>query len=176
MVERALDSDPARRYRSVGELEQGLRESLERSPCPATGHRAVPAPKPRRRFGLPFVAAGRRSSCSLLVALIVWTRSSTSVVAPTSVTRVAVLPFREISSDPAVGYLADELTDQLISTLGQIQSLQVPSLTSVLQFRDRSASMVEIGKELRVDDIVEATLLVVRGKDGHPIACASTPG
>ena len=170
VVERALDSDPARRYRSVGELEQGLRESLERSPAQRPATESVPAPKPRRRFGTPFVAAG--AALVLLVvlamALIVWTRSSTSVVAPTSVTRVAVLPFREISSDPAVGYLADELTDQLISTLGQIQSLQVPSLTSVLQFRDRSASMVEIGKELRVDDIVEATLFVVRGKDGSP--------
>ena len=81
---------------------------------------------------------------------------------------MAVLPFRNISSEPAAPYLADELTDQLISTLGQIGSLQVPSLTSVLQFRDRPASMVEIGKQLRVDDIVEATLLVVRGKDGGP--------
>ena len=167
VVERALDSDPARRYRSVGELEQGLRESLERSPALRPATEPVPAPKPRRRFGRPFVAAGA-ALVLLVVALIVWTRSSTSVVAPTSVTRVAVLPFREISSDPAVGYLADALTDQLISTLGQIQSLQVPSLTSVLQFRDRSASMVEIGTQLRVDDIVEATLFVVRGKNGSP--------
>ena len=170
VVERALDSDPLRRYRSVGELEQGLRESLDPSPAPSAGCRvrsdAEAAPPVRRAL-----RGGRRrrspcSSCSL--ALIVWTRSSTPVVSPASVTRVAVLPFRDISSDAAAPYLADELTDQLISTLGQIQSLQVPSLTSVLQFRDRSASMVEIGKQLRVDDIVEATLLVVRGRDGGP--------
>ena len=42
-VERALDSDPARRYRSIGELEQGLRESLDRVPARAeTAAASVP--------------------------------------------------------------------------------------------------------------------------------------
>jgi serine/threonine-protein kinase len=163
VVERSLDSDPARRYRSAGELEQGLRESLEpQAVPPARG--SVVAPKPRRGPGLPFVAAAT-VLVVLVVTLIVWTRRSSTVVAP-PVTRVAVLPFRDISPDPVAPYLADELTDQLISTLGQIRSLQVPSLTSVIHFRDRPASIVEIGRQLRVDDIVEATLLVVRGTDG----------
>ncbi len=34
VVERALDSDPSRRFHSIGELEQGLRESLDRVPAP----------------------------------------------------------------------------------------------------------------------------------------------
>ncbi len=173
VVERALDSDPARRYRSIGELEQGLRESLDRSPAQRPATESAPAPKPRRRFAAPFVAAGAALALlvmlvMLVMALIVWTRNSTPLAPAASVTRVAVLPFRDISSDPTAAYLADELTDQLISTLGQIQSLQVPSLTSVLQFRDRSVSMVEIGKQLRVDEIVEATVMVVRGQDGGP--------
>jgi len=82
------------------------------------------------------------------------------------VTRVAVLPFRDISGDSRKPYLADQLTDQLISTLGGIDSLQVPSLTSVIPYRDGSTSIIDIGKTLRVDDIVEATLLVIPGKDG----------
>ena len=71
---------------------------------------------------------------------------------PSAVTRMAVLPFRDISKNPTAPYLAEELTDQLISTLGRISALQVASLTSVLQFRDRPASMAEIGKALRVDE------------------------
>jgi serine/threonine protein kinase/tetratricopeptide (TPR) repeat protein len=170
VVERALDSDPLRRYRSIGELEQGLRESLDPSPAQRPVTAVAPALRPRRRFGapgVPFMAAATALAL-LVIALIIWTRNSTPVESPASVRRVAVLPFRDISSDPAAGHLADELTDQLISTLGQIQSLQVPSLTSVLQFRDRSVSMVEIGKQLRVDDILEATVMVVRGRDGGP--------
>ena len=168
VVERALDSDPARRYRSVGELEQDLRESLDRSPAsptPVTDSAGVATP--RRRLRAPFVVAAMALAL-LVAALIVWTRNTASIVTPDSVTRVAVLPFKDMSNDPATHYLADQLTDQLISTLGQIRSLQVPSLTSVTRFRDGSTSIVEIGKQLRVDDIVEATLLVVRGKDGVP--------
>jgi serine/threonine protein kinase/tetratricopeptide (TPR) repeat protein len=164
VVERALDSDPLRRYRSVGELEHGLRESLEKPVAVAESGPAVTSRAPRR-FGPAFLAAAAALAL-LVVALIVWSRSSTPVTTP--VTRVAVLPFRDISNDPAAHYLADELTDQLISTLGQIGSLQVPSLTSVSRFRDSSVSLVEIGKQLNVDDIIEATLLVVRGKDGTP--------
>ena len=168
VIERALDSDPARRYRSVGELEQGLRESFDRSPAsPAAVTPSARVSAPPRRSRAAFVVAA--AALALLVsALIVWTRNAASVVTPASVTRVAVLPFKDISSDPATHYLADQLTDQLISTLGQIGSLQVPSLTSVTRFRDGPASMLEIGKQLRVDNIVEATLLVVRGKDGVP--------
>ena len=49
-VERALDSDPSRRYQSVGELESALRESLD---APAA-RPAVPSPVAarRRQFGL----------------------------------------------------------------------------------------------------------------------------
>ena len=168
VVDQALDADPIRRYRSVGELEQGLRESLER-PAATPALATAPATTPKRglRLGMPFLAAAA-ALVLLVAALIVWMRSSAPVAAPPAVTRVAVLPFRDISSEPLAPYLADGLTDQLISTLGQIGSLQVPSLTSVVQFRDRPASMVEIGRQLRVDDIVEATLLVVRGKDGGP--------
>ena len=168
VVERALESDPARRYGSVGELEQGLRESLDRSPASRTSvtDSAVVA-TPRRRLRAPFVMAATALAL-LVVALIVWTRNTAPVATPSSITRVAVLPFKDISNDPDTRYLADQLTDQLISTLGQIGSLQVPSLTSVTRFRDGATSMVEIGKQLRVDDIVEATLLVVRGKDGVP--------
>jgi len=165
-IERALNSDPTRRYRSIGELEQGLRESLDRAPVHARPKPAAASVPSIRRVGLPFIAA-TLALAALVVALIVWTRSP-SVIPLTSVTRIAVLPFRDISTSPAAPYLADELTDQLISTLGQIGSLQVASLTSVMQFRDRSASMVEIAKQLRVDDIVEATLLVVPGANGRP--------
>jgi TolB-like protein/tetratricopeptide (TPR) repeat protein len=164
VVERALDGDPARRYRTIGELEQGLRESLDGASAQA---RRPPAPAAsRHRFGLPFVAASL-ALAAIVLALIVWTRGSPGSPTP-AVTRVAVLPFRDISASPVAPYLATELTDQLISTLGQIRSVQVASLTSVLQFRDPAAPLTEIGRQLNVDTIVEGTLLVVPGPSGNP--------
>ncbi len=69
-VERALDSDPSRRYQSVGELESALRESLD---APAA-RPAVPSPVTarRRQFGLAFMAAAG-VLVALIAALIVWT-------------------------------------------------------------------------------------------------------
>ncbi len=162
VVERALDSDPSRRFRSIGELEQGLRESLER--VPAAPHPAVSTPRPSP-LRLPFVAAAVALAL-LVVALIVWTRTSTRSAATTAATRVAVLPFRDISGDSRMPYLADQLTDQLISTLGGVGALQVPSLTSVMEFHGHSGSIVEIGRKLRVDDIVEGTVVLIPGTDG----------
>ncbi len=166
VVERALDSDPIRRYRTIGELEQGLRESLDKPAVPQADDRTVAALRRERRFAPAFLAAAAALAL-IVLALLVWTRNPAPVTTP-SVKRVAVLPFRDISSDPATAYLADQLTDQLISTLGQIGSLQVPSLTSVMPYRERSATVAEIGKELRVDEIVEATMSVVRGQNGIP--------
>lgn len=166
VVERALDSDPIRRYRTIGELEQGLRESLDKPAVPQADDRTVVALRRERRFAPAFLAAAAALAL-IVLALLVWTRNPAPVTTP-SVKRVAVLPFRHISSDPATAYLADQLTDQLISTLGQIGSLQVPSLTSVMPYRERSATVAEIGKELRVDEIVEATMSVVRGQNGTP--------
>ncbi len=162
VVERALDSDPSRRFHSVGELEQGLRESLDRVPGPRV---LVDAATPKPRVGLPFAAAAI-ALAMLVVALIVWTRTSSQAPVANGVTRVAVLPFRDISGDSRMPYLADQLTDQLISTLGGVAALQVPSLTSVMEFRGHSGSIVDIGRKLRVDDIVEGTVLLIPGKDG----------
>jgi len=98
-VERALDSDPSRRYQSVGELESALRESLD-----------APAPRPlaqmrvaarRRQFGLAFVAAAG-VLVALIAALIVWTRLPLSPSGPT-VSSVAVLPIVDRSGiDPGI--------------------------------------------------------------------------
>ena len=173
VVERALDSDPSRRFRSIGELEQGLRESLDRVPAPRA---LVDAATPKPRVGLPFAAAAI-ALAMVVVALIVWTRTSSQTPGANEVTRVAVLPFRDISGDSRMPYLADQLTDQLISTLGGVGALQVPSLTSVMEFRGHSGSIVEIGRKLRVDDIVEGDGAADPGKGWRRGSRAqSTPG
>jgi serine/threonine protein kinase/tetratricopeptide (TPR) repeat protein len=171
VVERALDSDPVRRYRSVGDLERALRESLDPTPAvvptPPVSERPVSTgASARRRLRAVFVVAAV-SLLLLAAAFVSWMRLAAPAGGPTA-TRVAVLPFRNVSPSSAAPYLADELTDQLISTLGQIGSLQVTSLTSVLPFRDHSATIPEIGQKLRVDDVVEATLLVVPDQNGRP--------
>lgn len=72
--------------------------------------------------------------------------------------RIAVLPFDNLSSDPAEGYFADGITEELISTLSNIEGLRVISRTSVMVYKTEKKKMSEIGKELNVGSVVEGTI------------------
>ena len=102
VVERALDSDPVAaisQRRRAGAGPARVAGSPAASRVQATAGRDTQAAPPS---GVPFAAGGdRRSSCSS------WRSSSGRGArrrhrARTSVTRVAVLPFRDISGDPTV--------------------------------------------------------------------------
>ena len=72
---------------------------------------------------------------------------------------IAVLPLRNLSGDPSQEYLADGLTDELIGRLSSIRDLRVTSHTSVMRYKDPKQSVPEIAKELRVDAVVEGSVI-----------------
>jgi TolB-like protein/DNA-binding winged helix-turn-helix (wHTH) protein/Tfp pilus assembly protein PilF len=82
---------------------------------------------------------------------------------PGQIHSLAVLPLANLSGDPAQDYFAEGMTDELITELAQIGSLRVISRTSVMRYQGTKKSLPEIAKELRVDGIVEGT--VVRSGD-----------
>ncbi len=71
---------------------------------------------------------------------------------------IAVLPLRNLSSDPNQEYFSDGLTDELITDLAQIASLRVISHTSTMQYKGAKKSLPEIAHELDVDGIIEGTV------------------
>jgi len=71
---------------------------------------------------------------------------------------IAVLPLRNLSSDPNQEYFSDGTTDALITDLAQISSIKVISHTSTLQYKDTKKSLPEIARELNVDGIIEGTV------------------
>jgi len=72
---------------------------------------------------------------------------------------LAVLPFDNLSADREEEYLADGITDALITELAGIRSLRVISRQSVLRYKDSAKPMPEIARELGVDGIVEGAVL-----------------
>jgi TolB-like protein/Tfp pilus assembly protein PilF len=72
---------------------------------------------------------------------------------------IAVLPLENLSDDASQDYFADGMTDELITTLGQIRSLRVISRTSVMQYRGIHKPLPQIARELKVDAIVEGTVV-----------------
>ena len=72
--------------------------------------------------------------------------------------RMAVLPFANISPDPADEYFADGLTEELIGTISKMRELSVISRTSVMQYKGRSKPIPEIGRELNAGTILEGSV------------------
>jgi TolB-like protein len=70
---------------------------------------------------------------------------------------IAVLPFKCLSDDPEKQYLADGVMDAILLHLSKIKDLRVLARTSVEQYRETSKTVSEIGKELKVAYILEAS-------------------
>ena len=76
---------------------------------------------------------------------------------------LAVLPLTNLSGDPDQEYFADGMTESLITELGKISSPRVISRQSVMQYKSSKKSLQEIAGELKVDAVLEGT--VVRSGD-----------
>jgi TolB-like protein/DNA-binding winged helix-turn-helix (wHTH) protein/Flp pilus assembly protein TadD len=72
---------------------------------------------------------------------------------------LAVLPLANLNADPAQDYFADGMTEALITELAKISAVRVISRTSVVQYKETKKTLPEIAHELKVDAIVEGSLL-----------------
>src|SRR5437762_1559648 len=128
-------------------------QTRDRDRTPSSGEQAA-----RRRL-IPSLA--RRISGSLLVLLLVillaWTFHSRNRP-PLAIRSLAVLPLENLSADASQDYFADGMTDELITDLGQINSLRVISRTSVMAYKGARKPLAQIARELNVDAVVEGTV------------------
>ncbi len=72
--------------------------------------------------------------------------------------RIAILPFANISPDSADEYFADGLTEELIANLSLVPGLKVIARTSVVGYKKTEKKVATIGKELGVGTIVEGSV------------------
>ena len=86
--------------------------------------------------------------------------------APVGRVNIAVLPFENLGVDPDRSYLADGLTEEIIAWLGQIDPdrLSVVSRTSTAFARREAKSLVEIGRELGADYLLESSIRAEGGR------------
>jgi len=73
-------------------------------------------------------------------------------------TRVAVLPFVSMSTDPENEQFADGLSEELINRLTQVPALQVVARTSAFRFKNRRQDLRDVGALLNVGSIVEGSV------------------
>jgi TolB-like protein/tetratricopeptide (TPR) repeat protein len=135
--------------------EQDEKEPKPEAPLEREGDQGRKATLRARRW-LALAAVGL---LGLLAAAYVISRGRTGNVAQPKIRSLAVLPLKNLSGDPTQEYFADGITDALIDRLSRIHNLRVISRTSVMQFKNPQLSVPDIAKMLRVDAIVEGSVM-----------------
>ena len=111
-------------------------------------------------------AAHRPASAALVSDALLAAGSITSSGAAAAHARgpiraIAVLPFRNVSKDPAQEYFVDGMTEAVISDLARIKALRVISRTSAMKYKGSELSLPEIARELNVDAVLEGSALLI---------------
>lgn len=135
-TERYIETVPRRGYRLLASVRE-----LESEPTPAA--------KPARHWKVVALAAG-----ALLGTLPWW-----HVGSRPEIRSVAVLPIVNLSGDPQQDYIAEGLTEALITELARLSGLRVISRTSVMQYKEARKKLPEIARELRVDAVLEGAVV-----------------
>jgi TolB-like protein/DNA-binding winged helix-turn-helix (wHTH) protein/Tfp pilus assembly protein PilF len=129
-------------------------------PTKATSDTAVQSHKKRVVSTRLKVLLGSVAVLALFtVALVLNRASSAKDRGRPPIKSLAVLPLKNFSGDPSQEYLADGMTEEIIGRLSQIHDLRVISRTSVMHFKDTQLSVPEIARTLRVDAIVEGSVM-----------------
>ena len=79
-------------------------------------------------------------------------------VAPSLAPSLAVLPFRNMSSDAENEYFSDGLAEELINALTRVEGLKVASRTSAFAFKGKNEDVRRIGEQLNVRTVLEGSV------------------
>jgi TolB-like protein/Tfp pilus assembly protein PilF len=133
---------------------------------------SFPGP-PRRRPGLPGLLAAVAALLLLGTVAGLWMRREKAAPEPASapagpavpaaarqaVKSVAILPLRNLSGDPEQEFFSDGTTEAIIANLAKLGGLRVISSNSTARYKNRSAGLSEVARDLGVDYIVEGSFL-----------------
>ncbi len=86
------------------------------------------------------------------------TTGQSAAVAESTDKSIAVLPFVNMSSDPEQDYFADGISEEILNALAGVSELKVAGRTSSFAFKGRNEDLLEIGKVLRVNHILEGSV------------------
>lgn len=151
-------------------------ERLRDAPTPAaiesTARASTSEPSGRRPVGAP-TATRRRRGPWVVGAAVVMTMlvlAGTALLARVVTGRVgadpdvlesgigvAVMPFQDLGGSLDVDFGAG-LTEEIISGLGKVGALRIPSRTTMILYQDRGAPPRVVGEELGLDYLVEGTV------------------
>ncbi len=142
--------------------------------------RVAPGPAPAESRSVPHPHRAAAGSLALIViaALVAgywWVTRGESLdvaAARSGPPALAVLPFQELSGDPEQEYFADGISEDLTTRLSQVLShgeamavgVPVVARNSTLVYQGRAVSVEQVGRELGVRYVVEASVRRAAGR------------
>ena len=123
-------------------------------------------PEREKRPQLPLVSAGIAALLILVAAawyLLAANRSvpvASNAPPPLAAARlsIVVLPFANLSGDPAQDYLADAVTDQLTTAITRLRGSFMIAQTTALAYKGKPVDAKAIGRELNVRYVLEGSV------------------
>ncbi len=124
----------------------------------------------QNKFELPLTSLGLKTLKNVNLSIEVyrmvmpWDETRTRSSNDHDSRRIAILPFANISPDPADEYFSDGMTDELITVLSKIKGLRVVARTSAMKFKGERATARRIGQELRVGSLIEGSVRKIKNR------------
>ena len=190
IIRKCLAKEPDKRYQTIRDTTNDLEEVIEELKGGETIERSVAPSSTSTTSGSPntaaatstastsqpvssaeFIATGiRRHKVSLGIAVLAillalgglgfYLRRSSSG----AISSIAVMPFVNEKGDADLEYLADGITETVISRLSQIPNLNVKARSFVYRYKGKEIDPQTVGKELNVQAILSGRV-VPRGSD-----------
>ena len=155
VISRCLEKDPQQRFQTAEELGRALRR-VETNPASSGARR----PMWRLAIGALLMLT------AIIAGITLWPSGEEDATpAVTEATdaqsrgpSIAVLPFTNASGDPEQEYLANGLTEELITQLSKYQELLVVARTSTLQYKDRKVDVRTVGESLGIRYVLQGSV------------------
>ena len=156
IISKLLEKDRRLRYQSAAELVADLKRVKRDSESSGVPTVTVPQRSPVRWHSRPVIAVVSSVLLLVLAALAPhsWRERLWSGFGPGRIHSVAVLPFVNVGADPNIEYLADGVTDGIISSLSRIPDLRVMARSTVFSYKGHEVVAQKVGKDLNVDAVL----------------------
>jgi serine/threonine-protein kinase len=163
VIQRCLVKDPAGRFQRASEVRAVL--EMVRGESAGMASHAPPmiaAPRAARRPRPLLVAAVVALLIVAAIAIGMALRGRRTP-GPGAIRSLAVLPLENLSRDPEQEYFADGMTEELITSLANLEGVSVISRTSTMRYKGTKKSIPQIARELGVDAVIEGSALRAGG-------------